>query len=336
MSRADDGRGGRPDDRRGDRTGSSTTTTPGSTSSSRRTTSSRSPSRAASAPTSTSTWRCSSASSARASPAGSPSTASRSSSTTRTATRAARRSPGPTTSTSRCSSCRCATTASTIGVITLSKLGLDGFGSDDLRLLTILADRAATAIGSARLLTRTQDLARELRRLLDMSAELSGSLDPRQVAELMAGHLAPRDGRRRVRHQLLGPGRRAGRVARLLPGRTGSQEHRAVLRGRRLPRDAARPRAPGRRSSSMSTTRPPTRPRSSSCVRDGNRGPGDAAARRQGPVDRPRRARSPTAPVDVRRRAPRRSPGRWPTRRPWRSRTPGSTRRPATSPTATR
>jgi diguanylate cyclase (GGDEF)-like protein len=77
----------------------------------------------------------------------------------------------------------------TIGVITLSKLGLDGFGSDDLRMLTILADRAATAVGSSRLLTRTQDLAGELRRLLDMSAELSGSLDPRQVAELMARHL---------------------------------------------------------------------------------------------------------------------------------------------------
>ena len=45
----------------------------------------------------------------------------------------------------------------TIGVITLSKLGLDEFGPDDLRLLTILADQAATAIGSARLLTRTQD-----------------------------------------------------------------------------------------------------------------------------------------------------------------------------------
>ena len=78
----------------------------------------------------------------------------------------------------------------TIGVITLSKLGLDGFGSDDLRLLTILADRAATAIGSVRLLTRAQGLALELRRLLDMSGELSGSLDPHQVAEVMAGHLA--------------------------------------------------------------------------------------------------------------------------------------------------
>ena len=42
--------------------------------------------------------------------------------------------------------------AVTIGVITLSKLGLDGFDPDDLRLLTILADQAATAVESARLL----------------------------------------------------------------------------------------------------------------------------------------------------------------------------------------
>ena len=78
----------------------------------------------------------------------------------------------------------------TIGVITLSKLGLDGFGPEDLRLLTILADQAATAVESARLLGRTQDLAQELRRLLDMSADLSTSLDPRQVADLIAGHMA--------------------------------------------------------------------------------------------------------------------------------------------------
>ena len=77
-----------------------------------------------------------------------------------------------------------------VGVITLSKLGLDQFDKDDLRLLTILADQAATAVESARLLARTQDLAGELRRLLDMSAELSESLDPRQVANLMARHLA--------------------------------------------------------------------------------------------------------------------------------------------------
>ena len=67
---------------------------------------------------------------------------------------------------------------------------MDQFDDDDLRLLTILADQAATAVESARLLTRSQDLAGELRRLLDMSADLSKSLDPRQVAELMADHLA--------------------------------------------------------------------------------------------------------------------------------------------------
>ena len=40
------------------------------------------------------------------------------------------------------------------------------------------------------MLARTQDLAGELRQLLDMSAELSESLDPRQVANLMARHVA--------------------------------------------------------------------------------------------------------------------------------------------------
>jgi diguanylate cyclase (GGDEF)-like protein len=77
----------------------------------------------------------------------------------------------------------------TVGVITLSKLGCDGFDADDLRLLMIFADHAATAVETARLLTRSQDLTRELRRLLEMSGELSGSLDPIQVANLMAGHL---------------------------------------------------------------------------------------------------------------------------------------------------
>ncbi|MFL5779543.1 MAG: diguanylate cyclase [Chloroflexota bacterium] len=78
----------------------------------------------------------------------------------------------------------------TVGVITLSKLGLGQFDADDLRLLGIVAEQAATALESARLLGRAQGLALELRRLLDMSGELSQSLDPRQVADLMAGHLA--------------------------------------------------------------------------------------------------------------------------------------------------
>jgi diguanylate cyclase (GGDEF)-like protein len=76
-----------------------------------------------------------------------------------------------------------------VGVITLSKLGLDQFDDDDLRLLLILADQAATALESARLLDRSRDLAGELRRLLDMSSQLSASLDSRQVASLIARHL---------------------------------------------------------------------------------------------------------------------------------------------------
>ena len=78
----------------------------------------------------------------------------------------------------------------TVGVITLSKLGLGQFGPEDLRLLSILADQAATALESVRLLARSQDLAGELQRLLDMSSALSASLDPREVADLMARHLA--------------------------------------------------------------------------------------------------------------------------------------------------
>ncbi len=77
----------------------------------------------------------------------------------------------------------------TIGVVTLSKLGINQFDEDDLRLLTILGDQAATAIETVRLLDRTQTLAGELRRLLDMSGELAQSLDPRAVADLIARHL---------------------------------------------------------------------------------------------------------------------------------------------------
>jgi diguanylate cyclase (GGDEF)-like protein len=77
-----------------------------------------------------------------------------------------------------------------VGVITLSKLGLRQFDAADLRLLAILADGAATALETARLLARSERLTGELRRLVEMSSALSTSLDPRQVADLMARHLA--------------------------------------------------------------------------------------------------------------------------------------------------
>jgi diguanylate cyclase (GGDEF)-like protein len=77
-----------------------------------------------------------------------------------------------------------------IGVITLSKLGLSQFDQDDLRLLTILADQAATAVETARLLSRSDRLATELQRLLDMSSALAQSLVPHEVAALIARHMA--------------------------------------------------------------------------------------------------------------------------------------------------
>jgi len=76
-----------------------------------------------------------------------------------------------------------------VGVITLSKLGLDQFDEDDLQVLMILGDQAATALESARLLGRTASLAEELRRLLEMSQDLTQTLDPRQVGVLIARHL---------------------------------------------------------------------------------------------------------------------------------------------------
>jgi diguanylate cyclase (GGDEF)-like protein len=77
-----------------------------------------------------------------------------------------------------------------VGVITLSKLGLDQFDGHDLRLLSILADQAATALESARNLARSHALAGELRLLLEVSSELAGSLDSHQVANILARHLA--------------------------------------------------------------------------------------------------------------------------------------------------
>jgi len=75
------------------------------------------------------------------------------------------------------------------GVITLSKLGLRQFDLADVRILSILADQAATAIESARAISASADLADDLRRIADMSSALSRSLDPRQVADLIAQHV---------------------------------------------------------------------------------------------------------------------------------------------------
>ncbi|MEO8463152.1 MAG: diguanylate cyclase, partial [Chloroflexota bacterium] len=77
-----------------------------------------------------------------------------------------------------------------LGVVTLSKLGLNQFDDDDLQMLMVLADQAATALESARLLTTTNSMATELRRLLEMSQELSQTLDPLEVGSVIARHMA--------------------------------------------------------------------------------------------------------------------------------------------------
>ena len=145
-----------------------------------------------------------------------------------------------------------------VGVITLSKLGLHQFDDDDLRLLSILADQAATALESARNLARSRRLAGELRLLLDVSATSPRSLDPHQVANVLARHLATRHGRRRVRDHVLGPRRTAGstRSAASRPLEAGELE--PYYHARRLPADAPRPRRPGDARSSTPTTRTPT------------------------------------------------------------------------------
>jgi diguanylate cyclase (GGDEF)-like protein len=78
----------------------------------------------------------------------------------------------------------------TIGVITLSKLGLGQFDEEDLRLLSILADHAATAVETVRLVERTGRLAQDLQRIVAMSRDLARTLEPRAVADVMARHLA--------------------------------------------------------------------------------------------------------------------------------------------------
>ncbi len=77
-----------------------------------------------------------------------------------------------------------------IGVVTLSKLGLRQFDLRDLQLMQILANAAATAIQSARALAETRQAAVRMQSLLGMSSELTLTLEPMTVADILARHLA--------------------------------------------------------------------------------------------------------------------------------------------------
>ena len=97
-----------------------------------------------------------------------------------------------------------------------------------------------------------------------------------------------RDGRRRMHHQLLGSSGGMVDSLGLLPAGP-PRRHRAVPTRSRLPGDAARPRRPGRgdRRRRRSGSRPGGSRADAGRWQQGAR---DAATRRQGPVDRARRA----------------------------------------------
>jgi diguanylate cyclase (GGDEF)-like protein len=76
------------------------------------------------------------------------------------------------------------------GVIVLSKLGLGQFDPADVRVLSILADQAATAIQSAAAVAAATTAADDLRRISELSSALSRSLEHRRVADLVAQHMA--------------------------------------------------------------------------------------------------------------------------------------------------
>ncbi|MFV2063054.1 MAG: diguanylate cyclase [Chloroflexota bacterium] len=76
-----------------------------------------------------------------------------------------------------------------IGVVVLSRLGIDRFSDDELRLLAVLADQAAVAIENARLLTERDRHVAELAALLDISQAGGGATDEREIADELAAKL---------------------------------------------------------------------------------------------------------------------------------------------------
>ncbi len=76
------------------------------------------------------------------------------------------------------------------GVIVLSKLGIDQFGPDDVRLLRILGDQAAVAIANARLLASRDRVVEELRAMLEISQSGNEARDERSLASVLARRIS--------------------------------------------------------------------------------------------------------------------------------------------------
>src|SRR3990170_6367577 len=75
------------------------------------------------------------------------------------------------------------------GTIVLSKLGIDQFDQDDMRLLEVLASTAAVALENARLLQEERESADTNRALLEMLAALTRARDTRAVLEEALGRV---------------------------------------------------------------------------------------------------------------------------------------------------
>jgi len=73
--------------------------------------------------------------------------------------------------------------ASVVGVLVLSKLGIDQFDSDDLRFLEVLAGHASVAFANARLYEAERREAHSAKALLELSRELSACTELDAVAE---------------------------------------------------------------------------------------------------------------------------------------------------------
>ena len=154
-----------------------------------------------------------------------------------------------------------------LGVLVLSKLGLDQFSDDDLRLLVIYASFAAQAMANAdtteQLREQTRALERQVRsqrELLQITESILTQFDGRRVLESITERLGALDRLRQHRHRGRRPGDRPADAAdRARRPRVGVPR----ARGSRA-RPASRPGSSSTTSRPTSSTSGPTRASTSS------------------------------------------------------------------------
>ena len=123
--------------------------------------------------------------------------------------------------------------ARVIGVIVVSKLGLNQFDADDLRLLEVLAGHTAAAVENARLYEVQRREAESAKALLEFGRDLAAAEGLEQVLERIVEGAAAADGRAPCLALASGVDRRRRRrpgSARLRARRTGC---RSPLRAQR-------------------------------------------------------------------------------------------------------